>query len=120
MSKLSFETPEFLKFVSGPTFKEEVSKVTSEEDLRKLFEKNGVKMTDEQFIEFAKSVYFSHNQGVVDDAFLEKVSGGASIRESIGDFIKDHPYLTFFAITGIVSSICAMPASIVYAARHKK
>ena len=112
MSKLSFETPEFLKAVNDPGFREEVSKVTSVEDLKKLFEKNGVKMTDEQFKEFAKSVYFANNEGIVDDSFLENVAGGKSFGQSVGKFITKHPYLTFFATTSIVSSICAVPIGI--------
>ena len=47
----------------------------------------------------------------LEDTMLENVSGGKKISEAIGDFITDHPYITWFMVTSVVASICSIPAT---------
>ncbi len=102
MQKLSFETPEFLKLVNDPKFRQEFEKQTSAQGIKDLFSKNGVKMTDEDLAEFAAAIKAANDNSVSED-FLAHVAGGG---KGLGDFINDHPYLTFFAVTGIVGTLC--------------
>ena len=73
MSKLSFETPEFLKLVNDPDFRNKLEKQTTKEGIKELFEKNGAKMTDEQSEKFEKAASFANSKGEVGDSILENV-----------------------------------------------
>lgn len=112
MSELSFETPEFLKLVNDEAFKEEALKQKTAEDLRELFSKNGVDMTDEAFAEFFDSVNYVRSEGTNDD-FLSKVSGGKGVKRTFVDFMFKHPFITFFAFCSAVRSVALIPKTIV-------
>ncbi len=102
MAKLSFETPEFLKLVNDEKFREEMKKQESLESIRNLFSENGINMTDEEFKEFVESVKFASGEEVK-SKFLDKISGGRTISESVENFIQEHPFLTFFIAIKTIS-----------------
>jgi len=120
MAKLSFETPEFLKLVNDPSFVKKFENQKTAEDLKNLFKENGISMTDEELSEFAKSIKLANSTDTLNEDLLENVSGGKKFSEAVGDFIDKHPWLTFFAVTGAVSSLCYMPIGIIQAAKGGK
>lgn len=118
MAKFSFETKEFLDLVNAPEFREEFAKQETKEDLKNLFAKNGVTMSDEDLVTFSKMVMLAQTQQVSEE-FLGAVSGGVGSEEKpvkgkkfsqyLGEWINEHPYLTFFAVTGAVAAISSIP-----------
>ncbi len=112
MAELSFETPEFLELVNDEKFKEKVAKQKSPEDIRNLFSKKGINMTDDQFKEFIESVKVASGEEVK-SKFLDKISGGKTLSESVAKFIDEHPWLTYWTVCTAI----AAPAAIVGASQ---
>lgn len=100
MNESIFESKEFLELMKKEEFIKEISSKKTREEIKDAFAKNGVKMTDENLDKFAD--------------YLEKisvgnVSGGKKFSEAVGDFIDNHPWLTFWTTT---AAIVAVPQTI--------
>ena len=127
MEKFAFETKEFLDLVNDPKFREEFAKQESKEGIKNLFAKNGVAMSDEDLVTFSKMVAVAQTQEVSEE-MLELVSGGANSEEKpvkgkkfsqyLGEFVGEHPYLTFFAVTNTVAAIAGIPVGVARAFRE--
>ena len=106
MNKSIFESKEFLELMKKEEFIKEISNKKTKEEIKDAFFKNGVKMTDEDLKKFAE---------YLEKIYVENVSGGKKLSESVGDFIDKHPWLTFFTVS---TFLCAIPNTI-YAIRGK-
>lgn len=127
MEKFSFETKEFLDLVNDPKFREEFAKQGTKEDIKNLFAQNGVTMSDEDLETFAKMITVAKNMELSEE-LLGAVSGGVkdddeeeskTFGQYAGEFIKKHPYITFFAFNAAVARICDIPVDIASAIKHR-
>ncbi len=100
MNESIFESKEFLELMKKEEFIKEISSKKTREEIKDAFAKNGVKMTDESLDKFAD---------YLEKISIGNVSGGKKFSEAVGDFIDNHPWLTYFAVG---SAILAVPRTI--------
>lgn len=84
------------ELMKNKKFIEEIASKKTREEIKDTFAEKGVKMTDENLDKFADCL---------EKISIGNVSGGKKFSEAVGDFIDNHPWLTFFTADAALTAI---------------
>ena len=103
MENITFESKEFTDLMKNKEFIEEINSKKTREEIKDTFSKNGIEMTDENLDKFADCL---------EKISIGNVSGGKKFSEAVGDFIDNHPWLTFFTVGAAITAVPQTVAAI--------